>query len=228
MSTIDKVEKALNEGAHVDITPAGKVTIGRAASILLGRNVVVYDLEIKKPIEKCSKGWNSHDEMGVSVGCAYDYRTGRYRVFMDDNLAELVDRLNEPGTLIVAFNHIGFDNRLLRATQLPGLPQLKRDTELSNFDMLVASRLGAGQPAEFRKGGFKLDDHLKTLGLPMKTGDGASAPLWWQEGKVGRVVDYCMNDVTQERALFEDMWVTGTTACAFKPERYPIVLPELR
>jgi len=190
---------------------------------LTGKNIVVYDLEIKKSIEQCSKGWASHDEMGISVGCAFDYRLMRYRVFMDDNIGELVDRLNEPGTLVVAFNQIGFDNKLLRASKLP----LKPDDDLRNFDMLVASRLGAGQSANFRKGGFKLDDHLATLGLPMKTGEGALAPIWWQEGKVGKVIDYCMNDVAQERALFEDMWTTGTTACRFQPQRYSIQRPEV-
>jgi len=80
---------------------------------LTGKNIVVYDLEIKKPIEECSKGWSSHDEMGISVGCAFDYREMRYRVFMDDNILALVERLNEPNTLIVAFNHVNFDNKLI-------------------------------------------------------------------------------------------------------------------
>lgn len=192
---------------------------------LHGKNIVVYDLEIKKTIDQCSEGWNSHDEMGISVGCAYDYRAGRFRVYMDDNIAGLVDRLNEPGTLVVAFNHLGFDNKLLRAT--PGMPMLKPDEELQNYDMLVMSRIGAGEGPSFRKPGFKLDDHLRTLGLPMKTGDGTQAPIMWQAGKIGAVVDYCLNDVTQERALFEHIWVTGTVACAFQPIPYPIERPSL-
>ena len=98
---------------------------------LEGSNIIVYDLEIKKTIEQCSKGWDSLDEMGISVGCAFDYRSMRYRCFMDDNINELVERLNEPDTMIVAFNHIKFDNALLRATGLP----LKPDDELHNYDM---------------------------------------------------------------------------------------------
>lgn len=170
---------------------------------LLGRNIVVYDLEIKNSISQCSNGWASHDEMGISVGCAFDYRDGKYRVFMDDNITELVERLNEPETLIVAFNHISFDNKLLRGQGHP----LKPDAELLNYDMLVVSRKGAGVN-QFAKG-FRLDDHLKACCLPMKTGDGAMAPIWWQEGKIGKVVDYCLNDVTQERALFEYMVTYG-------------------
>lgn len=203
---------------------------------LIGKNIVVYDLEIKKTIQECG-GWDHHEKMGISVGCAFDYRSMRYRVFMDDNLPELVNRLNEPDTLVVAFNNIGFDNKLLRATTLaehqkkngPGaLPEsdevLKPDDQLNNYDMLLVSRKGAGVQSNFIPG-FKLDDHLQTLRLPMKTGEGALAPVWWQEGKVGKVIDYCMNDVTQEKALFEYMFLTGLCGSKYK-NSYEIELPK--
>lgn len=189
-------------------------------SYLKGQNILVYDLEIKKNISECSKGWSSHDEMGISVGCAFDYRSMRFRVFMDDNISELVDRLNEPDTLVVAFNNIGFDNKLLRENGL----NLKPDSELANFDMLLESRKGAGCPTPFTKG-FKLDDHLRALKLPMKTGDGALAPQMYKDGKIGTLVDYCLNDVTQEKALFENMFLTRKTSCAYA-ENYEVALPE--
>lgn len=187
---------------------------------LLGKNIVVYDTEIKKPIEECSRGWSSHDEMGISVACAYDYRVDRYRVFMDDNMPELVDRLNEPGTVVVAFNHIGFDNVLLRASGLP----LKSDSELLNYDMLVESRKAAGVSGFTR--GFKLDDHLQALQLPMKTANGAMAPVMWQERRYGELIDYCLNDVTQERALFEYVVRFRELACAYRSTPYRVELPK--
>lgn len=186
------------------------------APTLKGANIIVYDLEIKKTIEQCSRGWASHDEMGISVGCAFDYRSNKYRVFMDDNIGELVARLNEEGTFIVAFNHVDFDNKLLRASGLP----LKPDAELKNYDMLKISLEGAGLKRS--PGGFKLDNHLEVLGLPMKTGLGALAPIWWQEGKVGQVVDYCLNDVTQEKALFEHFYWNGFSANTHKRDPFRI------
>lgn len=197
--------------------------MSRSLFQLYGKNIVVYDLEIKKTIDQCSYGWASHDEMGISVGCAFDYRDMRYRVFMDDNIAQLVARLNEVGTLVVAFNHIDFDNKLLRATKGIG-EWLKPDDQLLNYDMLRVSRLSAGAGLA-RTPGFRLDDHLSTLGLPMKSGDGAQAPVWWQEGRLGKLIDYCLNDVTQERALFEHMWSKGSVACVAKPEAYPVPVP---
>ena len=153
--------------------------MSRSLRDLMGRNIVIYDLETKVPVDQCSKGWSSMDEMGISVGALFDYRTLRYRIFLQDNMQELIDRLNEANTLIVAFNHIWFDNRLLRASKYA----LKDDKELNNYDMLVVSRKGANAP--FNAPGFKLDDHLEALNLPLKTGSGVNAPIWWQEGKYG-------------------------------------------
>jgi hypothetical protein len=185
------------------------------------KNIIVYDLEIKKPIEQCSKGWASHDEMGISVGCAFDYRSMQFRVFMDDNIQELVARLNETDTIVVGFNHIGFDNKLLRASGF----DLKPDSELKNYDMMLISKLGAGVKTFIK--GFKLDDHLEALGMPPKTADGKEAPQMYQDGKLGQLVDYCLSDVIREKLLFEDMVLTGTTACAFNRTRYEIITPQL-
>lgn len=191
---------------------------------LIGKNIVTYDVEIKKPIEQCSNGWNSKDEMGVSVAVAFDYRINRYRIFLDDNLPELIERLNEPGTLIVGFNHIHFDNDLLRKTPETKI-QLKPDNELKNYDMLKVSWAGCGVDRAF--GGFKLDHHLEALGLPMKTADGAQAPRWWQSKELGKLIDYCVNDVTQEKGLFEYMYVHGELACKAYPKKYAIKVPEI-
>lgn len=60
-----------------------------------GRKIAVFDAEIKKRIEDCSNGWNSHDEMGISVLVIFDYATMRYRVaklmYQEGRFTELVD-----------------------------------------------------------------------------------------------------------------------------------------
>lgn len=174
------------------------------------KKIVVYDLEIQATIDNVKVGWKDYDKMGISVGCAYDYIAGEYKVFMEDNLQELVDLLND-ADLVVAFNQIGFDNPLLRATcnVLSLQRRLKIDAELMNYDMLAESRLGA-KADKFAKG-FKLDDHLKaTFGQAfMKTEDGANAPLLWQNAQLGKLVSYCLADVHRERMLFEHVWSNG-------------------
>lgn len=180
-------------------------------SNLEGQNIIVFDAEIKIPVNVCSKQWASLNEMGISVACAFDYELMRYRVFLDDNVHELIERLNKPETVIVGFNHISFDNMLLRANGF----DLKKDSELKNYDMKVISQEAAGVGINERVSGFKLDDHLKACGLPMKTANGAIAPIWFLRGEMGKLIDYCLADVSQERALFEFMQLHGHVGCAF-------------
>lgn len=165
---------------------------------LKGANIVVYDCEIERAIDGKDVTWSTFDKMGFSVGCLYDYQTDDYSVYFRDDLAELAERLNR-ADLVVAFNQLGFDNNLL--TEL-GFPV----GENPQFDMLDESRRSVGwQPGMKLPSGLKLDNHLEgTFGKAfMKTGHGEMAPIWWQEGKVGKVVSYCLADVKRERMLFE-------------------------
>lgn len=187
---------------------------------LQGENIVVYDTEIKNVIDGKNVTWSTYDKMGISVACAFDYREMRYRVFCDDNIQDLADRLNEFGTLIVAFNQKGFDNNLMRA-----FTTLNPDSELWLYDMLEESRIACGAD-KFTKG-FRLQNHLETMKLDLKTADGAMAPIWWQEGKVGRVIDYCLNDVRVEKGLFEHIVEFGWLACAHRSLPYPVRNPFL-
>ena len=63
--------------------------------------------------------------------------------------------------------------------------------------------------------------------LDMKTGNGAHAPIWYQEGKLGKVIDYCLNDVRVETKLFMKVMKTGRMATTYKPEGYEVRLPNV-
>lgn len=191
--------------------------------------IIVYDLEIQTPIDNVKVKWADHDKMGISVGCAYDYNSGEYKVFMEDNLQELVDLLNA-SDLVVAFNHIGFDNPLLRATgkNLNLARQLKPDAELKLYDLLLESRKGSGWKEGDRfPTGFKLDDHLRaTFGERLlKTEDGAQAPVMWQNAQLGKLISYCLADVHRERLLFESVWETGKMSNK-KGVQHPVRTPQ--
>lgn len=74
------------------------------------------------------------------------------------------------------------------------------------YDLLVEIWAGAGLGPEFRfqtHAGYGLDAVCeRNLGL-RKTGNGALAPVLWQQGKRGQVIDYCLQDVKMERALLD-------------------------
>lgn len=181
-----------------------------------GRNIIVYDLEIKEEIDGRKVTWNDHKLMGISVGVAYHYLTAEFKVYMDDNIAELAAHLHE-AEIISGFNIMGFDNKVLDAT-IDAKGELARVLNLKSYDLLVESRKAAGwrENMPFPKG-MKLDDHLKyTFGDQfMKTAHGAEAPLMWKNKELGRLISYCIDDVKRECILFEHVYAGKEvrTAC---------------
>lgn len=170
-------------------------------------HALIYDIEIIKAIpdrngvklegiEYC-EGWGDHANMGISVIGAYDYQDQRYRVFCEDNITEFYDICEE--RLLVGFNNKGFDDKVLSCR----FPNEYKDKFLTlpRYDILAEIRaaLGAGN---FVKG-YGLDPVCeKNFGIK-KTGNGALAPVLWQQGRRGQTIDYCLNDVYMTKRLFD-------------------------
>lgn len=203
---------------------------------LRGMNIVVFDLEIKEPIVG-EVTWERKDLMGISVGVLYDFMTDEFKVYMDDNLAELSNRIHT-ADLVSGFNIIDFDVPLLNATLAPhGVQPIQPKI----YDPLYWHRQVLGGN-KFTKG-LKLDDHLLgTFGKEhMKSGNGADAPIWWKQGKLGRLISYCIDDVKRETKLFSHIWqgkpvitpLNGSNIlkspyevlCELNPGKYPDRLP---
>jgi len=168
----------------------------------------IYDLEIikaipdrksenKPGIDYC-EGWQDHKNMGISVICVYDYWKERYRVFCEDNWAELQSLFNSRKSAI-GFNNIGFDNKVLR----------ENGFEIDDnrcFDILVETWKGDNLGPRFEypsHTGYGLDAICKANFNSVKSGHGALAPVQWQQGEIGAVIDYCLNDVKLTKALLE-------------------------
>lgn len=163
-------------------------------------DLVVYDAEIIKgvpnprekrldDIEYC-EGWHDHANMGLSVLGAIDLREGRPRVFLEDNLDEFRELIHERN--VIGFNNAAFDNALLKAHGIEIDPA-------RCFDLLIMMRRAVGEPDVYTKGvtaaGRSLDAIARAnLGVS-KSGKGDLAPVLWQRGKRGAVIDYCLNDV---------------------------------
>lgn len=174
--------------------------------------MLIYDIEIMKAIpdrngqrlpgiEYCN-GWGDHTNMGVSVICAYDYDTGRYRVFCKDSLAEFAS-LARASTPIVGFNSVSFDDKVLAANGL---------VVTTGYDLLVELWKAAGLAPTWggsSHAGFGLDAVSKANGFSGKTGNGALAPVQWQRGEVGQVIDYCLEDVRQTKQVLDRVLSRG-------------------
>ena len=174
--------------------------------MLEGRRIAVFDAEIKKPIEACSRGWQSHDEMGLSCLVIFDYESMRYRVFDDRNIAEALAILTG-FDYVVGFNTVNFDWKLLKATYSQLYPGVFDQKGSQDFDILreiwVSLNLNPDVFVPRTHGGYKLDDVAReTIGLE-KSGNGANAPILYQEGRIAELIDYCVQDVKIEKELFE-------------------------
>jgi hypothetical protein len=149
--------------------------------------MIVLDAEIKKGIlgkndvpmegiEYC-EGWRDFANMGVSVVCTYDIHTHLTRTFLEEDFEELKLYLGDQPTA----------------------------GQARHFDALERIWITLGlDPDHFdwrTHGGWSLDAIMTaTFGLA-KSGHGAMAPVWWQQGRKGRVIDYCGRDVWLEGKL---------------------------
>ena len=173
--------------------------------------MIIYDCEIKKVIpdfpinemppqyEYC-RGWKDFEGMGCSVVGTYDYIEQRYRIFCDDNLQEFQELVNQRD-LVIGFNNHQFDDPLMEACGVT-IPKEK------SWDILAEIWHAAGLAREFCS-----DDH-KLFGLDAccranfntgKTGNGRMAPIDWQEGNIGTVIDYCLSDVALTKRLVDQI-----------------------
>jgi hypothetical protein len=166
-------------------------------------DVVVYDIEIKKCIPDRDKqndpslqycnGWGDHAGMGIAVLAAYDTRAGLPRVFCEDNLDEFQKLIS--GRTVAGFNNIGFDEKVLLAHGIH---------VTSSYDLMCEVRAALGLPRSGPGGAGRKLDELARVNLGVqKSMNGVLAPVQWQRGKVGEVIDYCLRDVMLTLALIE-------------------------
>jgi len=177
--------------------------------------MIIVDVEIEKAIQgrgeerlpeiEYCQGWRDFAGMGISVVCTYDILTHLTRVFLKEDLGELSGYLD--GKWTAGFNTKRFD--------LPLLAEHGIDVDPGqHYDILEEIWIALGlNPDKFyykTHGGWGLDAVCQaTLGIA-KTGHGALAPVWWQQGKRGKVIDYCCNDVWMEGALLTHV-LSGNT-----------------
>jgi hypothetical protein len=177
--------------------------------------MLIYDAEIIKAIPyrdqkpkpgiAYCKGWEDYEGMGVSVVGAYDYEEHRYRVFCRDNMNEFVE-LAKKRSPLVGFNNIRFDNNLLGANGI----RLKASATCTDwdpfYDLLQEIWIGAGLPLIWNSlthAGYGLDAVCTANFGQGKSGNGALAPVLWQQGKIGEVIDYCLEDVRLTKTLLD-------------------------
>lgn len=150
--------------------------------------LVFFDLETQRSAEEVG-GWHNAHLMRVALAVTWDAAAERFETFREGDVHALLARL-AAADLVVGFNVLGFDYRVLRG-------YTDRELErLPTFDVLDAVR---------ERIGFRLPlGHLaeENLGVA-KGGDGLQSLQWWREGRIAEIEAYCQRDVALLRDLFE-------------------------
>lgn len=179
--------------------------------------MIIVDVEIRRAIlgrgetpipdiEYC-QGWRDFAGMGIACVATYDTATHLSGCYFEEDLNALSLYLHKKPT--AGFNTKRFDNLLLAQHGVV-------IDESIHYDMLEQIWLALGlNPDKFNPrthGGWGLDAVCgATLGIH-KTGHGAAAPVWWQQGRRGKVVSYCLNDVWMEGQLLLHIMEHGMVA----------------
>ena len=166
--------------------------------------MLILDCEIKNLLLKNKKevpkegyvyarNWNDYLGMGISVVGGYSYTLKEYYHF-SENCLSVLQRLIDSHDLIVGFNILNFDWKLLEAFSV----QIPRD---KIYDIYLEIKRAA-DAGKYDKG-FNLKNLAIVNNISQKSGDGAIAPEMWQQGKQKEVIDYCLQDVKVTKELLD-------------------------
>lgn len=147
---------------------------------------IVLDIETQNIFER---GNRDASKLKISFVGIFDYLTGKYEGFFENDLPKLWQVLEQCDRLI-GYNIKGFDIPVMNAhyagdlTKLPQLDLMEEVTKHTGFRL-------------------KLDDIAQaTLGVG-KSGSGLDAVKYYQEGKLDLLKEYCLQDVKVTKQLYE-------------------------
>lgn len=148
---------------------------------------IVFDIETRNSPSDFGK-WDP-TLLDVSVIAIHDSETNEYSTFMEEDLGKLW-RILEESDMLIGFNSDHFDIPLLNKYYPGDLSKLK------SLDILKEIRKAYGRR-------MKLDQLAEgTLGKK-KSGHGLDAIQWWNQGKIDKIKEYCIDDVRITKEIYD-------------------------
>lgn len=151
------------------------------------RNIVVFDIETQLSSEDVG-GWKNIPDMRVAVAVALSTTEGML-VVTEDRVDRLISLLKK-ADLIVGFNQIGFDYKVLSRYSDCDFAALE------NLDIFKEVRAATGKMIGL--------DRIAEVTLNMrKSADGLQAVEWFKQGHMDKIQKYCCQDVDVTNKLYE-------------------------
>ena len=159
--------------------------------------ILYFDLETKYSADEVG-GWGNVMDMAMSVGVIWDSHDEQFHVYLENQVPALISHLHQ-GQVIVGFNHVEFDLRVLAGSQ--STPEARHQlyvelVGLTHFDMLTEIKKVLGHR-------IKLDSLARPTLQSGKSADGMQALAWYKDGRIDMIIEYCKQDVEVTRQLFE-------------------------
>jgi len=155
----------------------------------MNNNIVYFDLETQKSADEVG-GWHNIRDMRMSVGVTYSTARSEYKIYPESQVNGLIDELRR-ADLVVGFNTVHFDYEVLA-----GHNPLFDARQLRSLDMLLEIKKSLPHR-------LSLDSIAQaTLGVE-KTSEGLQAILWYRQGKLPEIAEYCCYDVKITRLIHE-------------------------
>lgn len=148
---------------------------------------IVFDIETKNIFSDV--GERNPAALDISVVGIYDYRSGEYKTFLEEEFNKLWPILSR-ANLLIGFNSDHFDIPLLNKYYPGDLTKIKSLDILKEIKESFGRRMKLEQIAE------------GTLGI-RKSGFGLQATEWWKKGEVEKVKKYCLDDVKITKEIYE-------------------------
>jgi len=148
---------------------------------------VVFDIETQNFFHDV--GSNNPADLSISIVCIHDSETDEYMSFLEDELPKLWPIL-EQTDMLIGYNSDHFDIPLLNKYYPGNL------TSIKSLDLLVEIKKSLGKR-------LKLDSVAQaTLGYG-KSGRGDQANIWWRNGEIEKIRQYCLDDVKVTKGIYD-------------------------
>jgi DEAD/DEAH box helicase domain-containing protein len=149
---------------------------------------ITFDIETANWIT--DTGSNDPADLTIAIVCIHDSETGEYSSYLENELPKLWLVL-ERADLLIGYNSDHFDIPLLNKYYPGDL------TKIKSLDIMVEVQKAMGRR-------LKLDTLAEgTLNDKKLDGKGGQSIVWWRNGEVEKVREYCIKDVKLTRDLFD-------------------------
>jgi len=150
--------------------------------------VLVLDTETQQAFSEVGGKHHLH-RLKVSVACVYNYETGSYSSFFEQDLDKL-DALLRLAGLVVGFNVRRFDLGVLKPYLLGPVGDIPVLDLLEEIEQVRGHRVG-------------LESIAEATFQQRKSGSGLDAVRLYREGRIQELTDYCLNDVRLTKDIYE-------------------------